>query len=267
MVRRFLAIVAWLALGHAVLAALFWGLLQVPESTVFMVALSALLVILMLAVAAWTEVLALLTWDRTTVVAPPAAATTAAGAVQTAEKHRGGGVGSRARTAVAAVPAFLIALVLFGVVFAATGRAGAWLTTHRGEIDAWMIVHLKLVKTTVFHGALAWLLWFVRYGIGLSLSLALLLYLATSGLRSISQLRWLTHGLRPGRVILVAAWMFVFVWLPWHGVYWRPKRLPATWLEPAFVMAKLGLIYVLANVGWALALKTVSARRARDSRR
>jgi hypothetical protein len=261
MVVSFLAIVAWLALGHAVLAALFWGLLQVPESTVFMVALSALLVALFLVVAAWVEVFALL---RSHAVHRTGGAGSSAAAGGAGSDGTTGGAGpapankeaGRIQTMVRAVPAFLVALAVFGVFFGATGRAAAWLTAHRGEIDAWMIAHLKTVRTAPLHATLAWILWFVRCGLGLSISLAVLQQLATCGLGSLRRFTWLAAGLRPARVALVALWILVFVWLPWQGVYWRPRSLPPTWLEPAFVTAKLLVIYVLANVGWALALRT-----------
>ena len=264
MITPLLAIVAWLALGHAVLAALFWGLLQVPESTVFMVALSALLVVLLLVVAAWVEVVALLRWRRgladgeagaamVTGVASSAAPGGASSALTAARDIR-------VRTMARAVPAFLIAHAVSGVVFGLTARADTWLIAHRGEIDAWMIAHVKTVRTAWLHTTLAWSLWLVRYGIGLSISLALLVQLATSGLSSIRRLTWLGAGLKPSRVLLIALWVFGFVWLPWQAVYWRSKSLPATWLEPAFVTTKLLVIYLLANVGWALTLKTVALR-------
>ena len=247
MVTPFLATVAWLVLGHAVLAALFWGLLQVPESTAFMVALSALVVAVLIVVAAEVEVFALL-WPRRVHAADVASSTPASGKA------------TRIQRMVRAVPAFLVALAVFGVFFGATGRAAAWLTAHRGEIDAWMIAHLKTVGTAPLHATLAWIVWFVRYGLGISISLALLWHLATAGWKSLGRFAWLWAGLRPGRVLLVALWMLVFVWLPWQGVYWRPKSLPPTWLEPAFVTTKLVVIYVLGNVGWALALRTSAGK-------
>jgi hypothetical protein len=242
-ITRFLAIVAWLALGHAVLGALFWGLLLVPESTVFMVGLSALIVLLLLVVAAWVEVLALHSFARGRLMG-----------------------GARIRTIVDAVPAFLGALAIFGIVFALTWLAGNWLGAHRGEMDAWMIVHAKTVRTAWVHATLGWILWVIRFGIGLSLALALLAQMTTSGLGSIKRPAWLGAGLRPLRILFVALAMFAFVWLPWQGVYWRPKALPPTWLEPAFVVTKLLLLYLLANLGWALALRITTGETGRRTR-
>jgi hypothetical protein len=238
MLYALLTIVAWLALGHAVLGGLFWALLQVPESNALMVALSALLAILLILVAAWVEVFALLSW------------------------RRNAGLAARLSRTVRALPPFLVSLVVFGGVFWLTTRAGDWLSAHRGEIDAWLIVHLKLVRSAPIHATLGWLLWFIRYGLGLSLALTLLAEVAGSGWRTITQPAWLRASLRPRRVALVALWMFVFVWAPWQAVSWRPKALPPTWLEPAFIAVKLLVIYLLANVGWALVLKTTAGNKA-----
>jgi hypothetical protein len=49
MIARLSAITAWLTVGHALLAALFWLLLTVPESNVVMLGASAALAVAMLA--------------------------------------------------------------------------------------------------------------------------------------------------------------------------------------------------------------------------
>ena len=238
MLYALLTIVAWLALGHAVLGGLFWALLQVPESNAFMVALSALVATLFVLVAAGVEVFALLSWRRDATLAV------------------------RVSRTVRALPPFLVSLVVFGGVFWLTARAGDWLSAHRGEIDAWLIAHLKLVRSAPIHATLGWLLWFIRYGLGLSLALTLLAEVAGSGWRTITRPAWLRASLRPRRVALVALWMFAFVWAPWQAVYWRPTSLPPTWLEPAFIAVKLLVIYLLANVGWALVLRTTTGPRS-----
>jgi hypothetical protein len=237
MLSPLLAIVAWLACGHAVLGGLFWTLLQVPESTVFTVALSVLLAVMLLVATGWVEVAAQLSWTESEAPA------------------------RRIRRAAAAVPAFLVSLALFALVFWLTARAGQWLIVHRGEIDAWLIAGPGIVKSSPIHAALGWVLWFVRYGLGLSVALTLLGQLTVAGVCSIAQPAWLCAALRPRRLALVALSIFVFVWLPWQAVYWRPGFLPPTWFEPAFVAVKLLVFYLVANLGWALALKVTAAAR------
>ena len=48
MIKRGMAIAVWLIVGHAILGALYWLLLQIPESNVFMLVVSLLIVIIML---------------------------------------------------------------------------------------------------------------------------------------------------------------------------------------------------------------------------
>jgi len=254
MLVTLLAIVAFLAIGHAVIGALFWALLNVPESNVLMVALSAILTGLMVIGVAWMETLAWLSW------------TSADRRVE------------RAWRSVRAVPAFLVALTFVAVLYWLTGRASDWLAEHGGEIDAWLILHLRIVKSQAIHTALAWFVWFVRYPLGLSLGLGLLAHLlglATPprtglppvGGRSRNRTpllfglwRWLRISLHPVRLALITLWVLVLIWLPWQALYWRPHSLPPTWLEPAFAGAKLLALYLLANLGWGLVLRTTRPR-------
>jgi hypothetical protein len=47
-------------------------------------------------------------------------------------------------------------------------------------------------------------------------------------------------------------------------VDWRPAWLAPNWQETTFVVLKLGTLYLLANIGWALVLGS-GARRIRTS--
>ena len=176
------------------------------------------------------------------------------------------------------MPACLAALGLCLFFYWLTGRADAWLADHRGEIDAWLILHLSLVKSSPVHVALGWVVWFVRYPLAVSLGLGLLAELPgtatpraepppanarrsrnrSSGL--FAAVGWLRQSLHPLRLALVTMWVLVLIWLPWQAANWHPKAIPATWLEPAFVAGKLLGIYLLANLGWALVLR--ATRRA-----
>jgi hypothetical protein len=230
--RQLIAIVGWLVVGHAVAGGLFWALLLVPESNALMVVLSACLAVLVLVVTAEVETIAVMSW-----IGPD---------------------GRRARVgrAVRALPACLAALVFFLGIYWLTGTVEGWLGDHRGEIDAWLILHARIVKSGAVHAAAGWTLWFVRFGIGVSLALALLVALVESGPRALAGARWLRQGLGARRLALIVLWLLALVWAPWQLVYWRPTALPPSWLEPAFVTVKLALIYLAASLGWALVLKT-----------
>jgi hypothetical protein len=61
------------------------------------------------------------------------------------------------------------------------------------------------------------------------------------------------------RSVLGSATIFevALILLPLQALYWKPRGLPANALEPLFVAAKLGVIFLLANVGLALVLRAI----------
>jgi hypothetical protein len=93
----------------------------------------------------------------------------------------------------------------------------------------------------------------LRWGVTLSLSVAVLAAGVFAGGRGVLNGRWLGRGLRPTAMLLTLACVVVFVWLPWQAVYWRPAGLAAS-AEPAFVAAKLAAVALVASLGWALIL-------------
>jgi hypothetical protein len=239
-VTRILRIIAWLALGHAIVGALCWALLQVPESTMWTLASSLLLGVLILVIAAIVESLAVLAWLES---GP-------------------GPLGRRtphvvATTAVRAVAGFVVAALLFAAVWWLAGRADGWWTARRGEIDAWLMMKTRSPRTGLLHAAVSWGLWVVQYPVALALAVAVLASMLDP-IRSVPIHRRLsaTLGWRP--ILGLSLTLILFVMLPWRYVYWRPASLPANWLEPAFVGVKLAVVYVLLNTGWAIALSAAA---------
>lgn len=235
--RRALAIVACLLAGHTAAAGLFWALVNVPESNVLMLALSAALVVLIVAALGWTEATALLSWRPDLTLA------------------------EAARRGLGAAPAVIAAAAVFGVVWWATARADAWLAARAGEIDAWLIATFELTRTAWAHRALDVALFLVRYAAGVSLAVAVLGAVARDGWRALTRLGWLRTGLSRRHLGLVGAAMTLLVFLPLQGAFWRPEALPPNAIEIAFAALKLGAIFLVAHVGWALVLWT-GARQA-----
>jgi hypothetical protein len=126
-----------------------------------------------------------------------------------------------------------------------------------GQIDAWIIAKLGWTKTAGLHTSMAWMIAFVRYGIGTSLAVALLASLSSQGLRGATS-SWLRRGLAWKPLLIIAAVLFAGVWLPWQAAYWRPASLPPTWVQPAFAAAKLGVLFLVGNLAWAVVLRTAS---------
>jgi hypothetical protein len=237
MIAVLVASVVWLIVGHAVLGGLFWGLLQVPESNAWMLAVSALLVLLLFVVGGWVETTAALMWVRPS------------------------GVRERSRRALGALPVFLLGLIVFGAAWWVSGWFASYAVAHRGGIDAALMARFGWTRTGWIHEALAWIAWFVRYPIGLSLALAATISGAVDGPRAVIRLRWIARALSPVRLLVVALWLLLFVWLPWQAAYWRPRSVPTNWVEPVFVAAKLLVIYLLMNIGWSLVLRALARRK------
>jgi hypothetical protein len=230
---RILTTVVWLCAGHAVLAGLYWLLLQTPESNVWMLGASLAVVL----AAAWltgiVEMTALLT----------------AGS--------GGSVRSSAGASIRRAWLVVLPLGLFAAVWWLAGTAADAHARHSGQIDAWIIAKTGWTRTARLHEGLAWLLAFVRYGVGTSLAVALTGALATGGPRGLAS-RWIAGGLAWKPLAVTSLALLAGIWFPWQAVYWRPASLPPTWVQPAFAALKLLALYVVGNLAWAVVLRTAS---------
>jgi len=229
-IRRLAIISAWLLFGHALWFAIFWGLLHVPESSVWMLALSAVLAFALIVVAGALVAGAAAAWD---LARPPAGALL-------------GGVGH--------VPAALAAGLLFGAIWWLTGVVVDWHIGIAGQIDAWVIARTGRPNARWIHFAIFWVTIFVRWSIGLTLAASLLGALITTGAAALKDAAWLRSALVPARWLTITFWFVLLVAIPWHLVDWRPARL-SLGIEPWFVGAKLAAIAVAMAVGWALVLR------------
>jgi hypothetical protein len=238
--RRFLSTMTWLAIGHAAIGLLFWVFLQVPESNVFMLATSLLLVVAMIFLLGCVEAFGLARAQLEMRLLPA--------------------VGLAARR----VPLVVAPLVLFALIFWLTANAGDWLSGHSGEIDAWVIARTGWTRTAGLHAALEWLLAFVRYGIGLSLAVTLFAAVVVRGVRSVGRAVWLQRAFGWRQLLVTAASVFVGVWLPGQVVYWRPTSLPPTWVEPAFAAVKLAVLFLIFNAAWTVVLWTAACEARRE---
>jgi hypothetical protein len=235
--NRFFATLAWLCVGHAAVFGLFWLLLQVPESNAWMLATSALIVaagVILLGVVDASAILSLRSID-------PMSAAVRSGL------RRGWLV--------------VFPLAVFGCLWWLTGAASSWLSRHAGEMDAWIIAKTGWTATAGLHAALGWIIAFVRYGVGASLAITWMGQLASRGVAGLVS-NWIRDGIAWTRLLVVSAALLIGIWLPWQAVYWRPASLPATWIEPAFAAIKLLVLFVVANVAWAVVLRSVPRRTA-----
>jgi hypothetical protein len=261
-VRLAARIIAWLAIGHAIVG----GLLAAPAGPRIhhlMLILSAVFALLIVFTAAIVEGVAIRWWQtaltaglkachdekRIILVAAglcPAVTDTVAHSFTPAFPHT--------RSA-----GFLIASLIFLALYWLTGRFDAWWSAHRGEIDAWLMMRTA-PRTRLLHVAVDWLIWFVRYPLALSLAVSFFSAWLQSLVRA-RPLEWLRAALHWRPLVGLTLALLIFIVLPWRFVYWRPESLPPNWLEPVFVGVKLFAIYVLLNAGWAVVL-SAGARQA-----
>jgi hypothetical protein len=216
-VRRLATSALVLACGYAIAGGLFWLLLNVPESNVVALLASAVAFL--------------------SVIVCAGLATAAALTVP-----QGGPTREIIRRAVRTLPLFLLGLVIFAALWWLTARVDSWWSAHRGETDAIMLRYLGLTNTNWLHLAATWLIWLVRWGLGLS-SVAAFSAAGASGKGQV------TSGLR-GAVRLAPLAMAVAAALivsqgVWRWVYWRPAGLSPSYAELAFVVVKLGVLYLM----------------------
>ena len=231
MIKRAIVITAWLVVGHAILGGLYWGLLQIPESNVFMLTLSAVTALAMLVWAGTVEAVGVLGWTH-------------GGSAMSA-------VAAGARRAAWIVPA----LVVFGLLWLLTGFCGNWLGAHGTEIEAWLMAKFGWADVSWLHTTLAWILWFVRYVFGVSLGAALLAAGVVEGAAAAVRFAWVKRAFDWRTFLLVTFALLVGFYLPWrYVVYWRSESLPSTWVEPTFATVKLLAVFVVMNTAWAIVL-------------
>src|SRR4029453_2250902 len=133
-----------------------------------------------------------------------------------------------------------------------TGRALTWVVTYSGQISAWFITQFGWSDASSFFNTITWggrwLQWVVGPLIALSLLGSMLI-----GEWNSARWRGLARGFSPFRLALSTLWVAIFVALPWmYLLPWRPRVLPPTFVEVAFVVAKLGVVAILIAIGVAL---------------
>lgn len=232
--RPLVVSVAWLAAGQALIAALYWTFLHTPESNVWMLGASALLVLLMLMTASLAATGALDAWR------PPAP------------------IGRSAWRGLTHLPAFLVALAAGAAIWWLAARGDAWVAARSGEISAWFIATFDREDASMFFGGVQALVFWVQWVVAPVAALGVLAAILGGGPAALVRAPWVRRAFAPRRLALATLWVVVLVALPLQLLGWRMSGLPPTWVEPAVVGARLILVGLTATVGWALVCGTVT---------
>lgn len=225
----------WMLAGGAAFGGAYWAFLNTPESTIFALALSLLLILVMYVVLALTWSGALLVWAD-------------------------GWSGTTARRALDGVPRFVPPLLLMVLGWWLVGLAVEWVAARSGEISAWFIVTFGwsdvewLIRGAGYVGE-----WVRRLVVPFA-GLVWLGELLSRGWRPLLDRACLARAFSPVRLLLATLIAGVTIQVPVaYGVYWVPKGLPATWVEPAFAAVKFGVIFLIGAIGASLIARLARA--------
>ena len=224
----------WIMVGCVLTAAVYWAFLLTPESTVWTLAISAVLAIAALALVGLTASGAIAMWWH--------------GASRTA-------VGRAVRSIPGVIPAALIVVLIWWLV----NRAEVWIAMRNGAINAWFIARFGWGDMSWLFKAIGFVADWLRWVIAALLALSLMAGFVAIGWRSLAQAAWLRRALRPRAIAAATLWFGGLIALPWiYLLPWRPQALPPTSIEFAFIVAKLSLSAILFAIGAALVVYEAS---------
>jgi len=222
------AVVAWIAGGDILSAALYWGFLNTPESNVTMLAASALLIV---------------------AVAATVAVTVSVAAFVLGE---GGWSSGLFRRAVRSIPLFWLSCLPAALVWWLSRAVERWTTSHSGEINAWFIASLGWSNVSILFTLVTVVLAWIRWVVSPTLVLTLFLKLTRPQYqRPVRASYRRTLG-------LATAWFLLLIVLPWQLVSWRPRGVPPTWVDPAVAGVRLLVVGVAITVGIALMIRATA---------
>ena len=222
--------------GALASAALYWGFLNTPESTAWMLALSAFLLFSALVVASIAIGTVLLAWHSGRVARPVV-------------------VGALRGLPACVLPALLL-IAVWGLVL----RGDAWVSTYSGEISAWFIARLDWSDVSWLFRALDWVSLWLRWVVAPFIALVWWRSILVRGWKPTGAL--VRESLHPLGVLVATVIVGALVWAPWTQLApWRPRGVTPGTIELVFVGVKLGLVAVLSALGWSLVARTAATRR------
>jgi hypothetical protein len=231
-IRRLLMIAACLALGFAIVAALYWLFLNTPEANLLTLAASVVLILAMVVVGGMTVNMAILIAQRNA-------------------------LRSTVLRSARGLVWFPIALAAVVLIWWDVLTTDAWVSRHSGEISAWFIAQFGWADISWLFTTEAWLSRWLRWAFAPIVALCLLNELLADGAHALVRTRWIRRVLH-WRTLGVATLVFVGLYAaPWQLTEWRPE-LPATTVEVYVAAARLGIAGLAIVVGSAILVMVTS---------
>lgn len=231
---RFVVAIVTLLVGAGIAGSLYWTFLNTPESTVWTLAASAVLVVLALVAAAITVNVVIEIWSH-----GPSRS----------------GLGRAVRALPSALPALVIVLGLWWLTLA-TER---WVAMRSGQISAVFIARFGMADISWLFSGIRYLAVWIRWVIAALLAVSLMAGFLSVGWTAVRQAAWLRRALDPRAIIVATVTFVVLIVLPWmYLVPWRPRGLPPTAAELAFITAKLAVSALLFALGTVIIIREAS---------
>lgn len=228
---KLVTVTLWILAGAALTGGVYWSFLITPESTIWSLAASALLLIAAAFLLALTISGAMVGWQRGVTV-------------------------SHVRTAVAGVPGIVPAALLAALIWWLVGSATDRITIYSGPINAWFIATFGWDDVSWLFTGIAWLATWLKWVVAPMMALSLMAAILAAGWRALASADWIRRALWPVPLAIATLLFAAFVAAPWvYLTPWRPAALPATSLELAFVIAKLAVTALLMAAGVALIIR------------
>jgi hypothetical protein len=238
MIGSTLRITLWVLGGAVCLTALYWLLLNTPETNALTLSASAVLLLALLVLSAIVVNTAVLL-------------------------SRGLALGAAVGRGIRGMLWFVAVLAPLSAAWWAITAADMWVSSHAGEINAWFIAQFGWADISRLLQAEAWLIRWIGWVVAPLAALSLLAALLDHGAAGVRCDRWLRRAWH-WRTLLGATIVFaVLIVAPWQITEWRPA-LPPTWVEPAVAALRLLVVAVLWSAGAALLITLAATTRRND---
>jgi hypothetical protein len=224
----------WILAGSALTAGVYWAFLITPESTIWMLMVSAALALVALALVGLTASGAIAMWWH-------------------------GASAASLRRAATSIPGVVPAALVVLLVWWLANRAETWVAMRSGQINAWFIARFGWDDMSWLFATIGYVADWFRWVFAALLALSLMAGFVAIGWRALAQAAWFRRALRPRAIAAATLWFGALIALPWiYLVPWRPASLPPTSIEFAFIVAKLSISAILIAIGAALMIYEAS---------